>query len=196
MAGVHAAPLTHVQAPGKWLWDVDSYYAAWEAGIFGEDAKLELLDGEVYRKLSPQKALHATGIGFAMRALSPFIGSDTWLRIQQPLRLGWNNEPEPDLAVVRGSAISYLDHHPGAQDALLVVEVSDRTLGLDRRKKKNLYATHRIQEYWILNVRQWQLEVYRDPHDGNYNMSEVLRSGDTIVPLFSGRPLLVSELVP
>src|SRR5688572_29478327 len=126
MAGVHAAPITIVQSPGKWRWDVDSYYAAWEAGIFGEDAKLELLNGEVFRKLSPQNALHATGIGLAMQALTPLLGSHYWLRVQQPLRLGWKNEPEPDLAIVKGSAKSFLDRHPNATDAVLVVEVSDR----------------------------------------------------------------------
>ena len=195
MAGVHAAPLTHVQSPGKWRWDVDSYYAAWEKGVFGEEAKLELLEGEVYKKLSPQKAPHATGVRMASEALSHVLLKGSLISVQLPLRLDWRNEPEPDIAVLRGDAQSFADRHPTAADTLLVVEVSDRTLATDRKRKLQIYAQFGIQEYWIINLRDAQLEVYREPRDGTYLYQQVLTHGESVTPLFSAKTLSVSDLV-
>jgi Uma2 family endonuclease len=83
------------------------------------------------------------------------------VRIQLPLALSEYDEPFPDLAVVSGSPRDYLAQHPTS--ALLVVEVSEASLKTDREVKGSLYASAGIPEYWILNLRERVLEVYREP---------------------------------
>lgn len=83
------------------------------------------------------------------------------MRPQLPLSLDPDSEPEPDAAVVRGAPRDYVDTHPTT--ALLVVEVADTPLDLDRGKKAGLYAKAGIPEYWIVNLVEPVLEVHRDP---------------------------------
>jgi Uma2 family endonuclease len=83
------------------------------------------------------------------------------VRAQLPLALSDYDEPFPDLAVVSGSPRDYLAQHPTS--ALLVVEVSEASLKTDREVKGSLYASAGIPEYWILNLRERVLEVYREP---------------------------------
>ncbi|MBI4572140.1 MAG: Uma2 family endonuclease [candidate division NC10 bacterium] len=94
-------------------------------------------------------------------ALRKAFGEGTHVRIQLPLALDPSSEPEPDVTVVRGSPRDYRDAHPSA--ALLVVEVADTTLSHDRDQKGSLYARAGVADYWIVNLVDQVLEVYRDP---------------------------------
>ena len=111
-----------------------------------------------------------------------------------PLNLGRDSDPEPDLAVVRGRIEDYSDH---PTTALLIVEVSDTTLRLDRRKA-GLYAAAGIAEYWIVNLNERQVEVHRSPQaDGEYAERRVISAGESLAPL--GRSTLsikVMDLLP
>lgn len=82
--------------------------------------------------------------------------------IQQPITLG-SSEPVPDLCVVRAEAARYLDRHPGAEDVALVVQVADSTLLLDRNCKQTIYAAAGIPEYWIVNLAERSIEIFRQP---------------------------------
>ncbi|MDW8106761.1 MAG: Uma2 family endonuclease, partial [Armatimonadota bacterium] len=107
-------------------------------------------------------------------------------RFQNALRLG-DSLPVPDLAVVPGKPSDYQAQHPTT--ALLVVEVADTTLPYDRGRKLRLYARHGIPEYWIVNLRERVLEVYREPERARYKVKLVLGLEETIRPLFD--PALV-----
>lgn len=175
-------------------WTRAEYDAMVEAGIFGPEDRVELIEGEILT-MSPQKSLHATGVQLAADALRSAMGLGFVTRVQVPLALTADSEPEPDIAVVAGEARDYRDAHP--RTALLVVEVSDTTLDFDRSVKQRLYARAGIPELWIVNLGEARLEVHRQPHLAGYAERVVLAAGDNVAPL--ARPtasLAVADLLP
>lgn len=157
----------------------EEYERRVRAGVFPPEARFELIDGIVY-DMTPQDSPHTTCLHLALEALRSAFPSG-YIRVQSPLALGSTSEPEPDLAVVPGKIGDYLHAHPTT--ALLAIEVSDSSLGHDRKRKIPLYARAGIPEAWILNIRRKVLEVYRDPSGGKYQTEFKLRSGDRISPL-------------
>lgn len=100
------------------------------------------------------------------------------VRCQLPVRLGNRSEPEPDFAVVKPRGRHYAKAHPVAEDVLLVVEISNSTLGYDRYVKIPLYARHRIPEAWLIDVQSARIRFFRDPRDTGYaDMSASERPG-------------------
>ena len=93
--------------------------------------------------------------------LKTAFGAAYHVRMQGPIDLGPHSEPEPDVAVVLGKREDFSHAHPKA--AVLVVEVSDSALRSDRARKGNLYARAALADYWIVNLVDGQVEVYRNP---------------------------------
>ena len=175
-------------------WTRERYDRAVEAGVFGPDDRIELIEGQLLA-MNPQGSRHAAIVGQAGDVLRDVFGADCSIRTQCPLAAGDDSEPEPDIAVVPGRARNYLDAHPTS--ALLVVEVSDESLRRDRITKRRLYARHGIPEYWILALPDARLEVYRDPTPDGYRTVLIRRAGETIAPL--ARPattIAVADLLP
>jgi Uma2 family endonuclease len=164
-------------------WTREEYYRAAECGVFQPGERLELLDGEILLKTSPQRPPHAASLGMTARVLDATFGSGYDVRRQLPLALNDESEPEPDLLVVPGAPRDYAARHPTAIEACLVVEVSDSTLRLDRGRKLRAYARSGIQEYWIANLPQRRLEVYRNPSGSRYQNSTVYHEQDVVAPL-------------
>ena len=141
---------------------VEQYRAMAEAGVFAGDDRVELLEGLLVRKLTKNPP-HVIALSHLGDRLTPFIEGDEWhLRLQDPIALD-TSEPEPDLVVTRGVLTDYAQHHPGAVDCGLVVEVTDSTLRTDRIDKKLLSARNGITQYWIINLIEVQIEVYTQP---------------------------------
>jgi Uma2 family endonuclease len=141
-------------------WTRAEYYRMADLGLF-DGQRVELIEGTVVQ-MPPQKNFHVIGIDLVHQALSSAFGSSYWVRLQAPLHLGPRSAPEPDAAVVPGGSRDYAaTGHPTT--ALLIVEVSDTTLPYDRGRKASLYTHAGIADYWILNLVQQQLEVYRRP---------------------------------
>jgi Uma2 family endonuclease len=167
-----------------------------EMGLLPPDGRFELLNGEVYF-VSPPGPFHssrADGIG---RILDGLCDQKTaHAREEKPIRLSAYFDPQPDVAVVRGPAGTYDERFPGPEDVLLVVEVSDSSLEQDRTIKLAAYAEAAIPEYWLVNLPDRSLEVYRDPVAGEYRIRRILRGGEEIVPLFAaGAAVPVSALL-
>ena len=175
-------------------WSRDAYDRAVEAGAFGPDDRIELIEGRLLA-MTPQGSRHAAIVNQAGDVLRDAFGASYCFRTQSPLAIGEDSEPEPDLAVVRGRALDYLDAHPTT--ALLVVEVSDESLRRDRTVKQRLYAGHGIPEYWVLALPDDCLEVYREPAPTGYRSAATLRAGDRIAPLTCpGVAIAVADLLP
>lgn len=180
---------------------VREYYLAAEKGVFQDDERLELLQGEVVR-LSPRRSLHALAVSNLAEELRSTFPSPAYIRTQMPLALDLHNEPEPDVCVVRGPRSMYADHHPNASDCFLVVEVSETSLKKDVGLKAALYAEFGIPEYWVLDLKGGRLLVFRDPVPGKggkaaYATSEVHSRDDTAVPtLGNGKGFQVQDLLP
>ena len=123
------------------------------------------------------------------------VGHD--IRPQLPLALDDRSEPEPDLAVVRGEVRDYLKSHPGPEDTVLVVEVADSSLRYDQTEKLAAYARAEIPEYWILNLLDGVLEVYREPVGGEYLKRNRLGPQQEAAQLgHEAEAVVVAELLP
>ena len=151
---------------------VDEYHRIIEAGILGEDEKVQLVDG-VLVAMTPRGSRHAFVIQELTRLLVRALGDDVRVRTQLPLILGGDSEPEPDLAVVRASDAASPSRHPGT--ALLVIEVAGDSLRFDRGTKAALYARAGIPEYWIVNLAETSIEVHRDPDPASASYRSVSR---------------------
>ena len=174
-------------------WTREEYERMADQGLLAPGARVELVNGVVYDK-APQSSSHVTCIHLALRRLSLSL-SDAYIRVQAPLALSDDSEPEPDLAVVPGMLDDYEQSHPTT--AMLVVEVADSSLVRDKELKMPLYARCGIPESWLLNIPAKTLEVYRNPEGGRYWSHQVLRVGDTVSPL--SRPearIAVADLFP
>src|SRR5262245_8286115 len=132
-----------------------------ELGIFQSGEEIELLGGQLI-VAEPQGAAHYTAIVKTTRALTAAFGDGWYVRAEGPIGLDDDSEPEPDVAVVPGSPDDYYSRsHPSRP--VLTVEVSESSLAVDRVRKGSLYARARLTEYWVLNLVDRVLEVYREP---------------------------------
>src|SRR5262245_44247125 len=141
-------------------WTRREYGRLIDLGVLHEDDPIELLEGRLI-VAEPQNTPHATAIDLAGETLRRAFGPGWRVRVQLPLALGPDSEPEPDVAGVRGEARDFLTDHPAT--AALVVEVADSSLRLDRRLKARIYARAAISDYWIVNLVDRVVEVHRDP---------------------------------
>lgn len=182
-------------------WTRQEYDRMIEAGVLTSEDRVELVDGEILA-MTPQGSAHATGVSLAHETLRARLQPDVCIRVQLPLALGSDSEPEPDVAVVVGSVRDYRDAHP--QSALLVVEVADTTLSYDRDVKGSLYARAGIPEYWLVNIADAVVEVRRDPmamtharFGWQYRSVDRFRSGESIMPSsVQGEAIAVADLLP
>jgi Uma2 family endonuclease len=140
-------------------WQSVEYQRLVDVGVF-EGEPLELIGGQLI-VAEPQGSPHATAVGMAQDALAAAIPAGWIVRIQAPLALDDESAPEPDVAVVRGSRADYRHAHP-ARPAL-IIEVAESSLAFDRVQKGSLYARAGIAGYWIVNLVDRVVEVYRDP---------------------------------
>jgi Uma2 family endonuclease len=178
----------------------EEYYQMNDLGWF-IDQRVQLIAGEII-VMPAFNPPHPAATNLTAKALETAFGSGFHVRIQQPLTLPDDSEPEPDVAIVPGQVRDYLNNHPTT--APLVVEVSDKTLRLDRNTKGRLYASAGLQEYWIINLVDRQLEVYRrpipdakEPHGLVYDDVTFLGPADFVTPLaLPGTRIAVADLLP
>lgn len=189
-------------SPPRRLWTRAEYHRAGELGLFGPEERLELIAGEVIRKMTPQHSRHASGVQYASDALRAVFSAGFVVRVQLPLAIGTDSEPEPDVAVVRGKASDYVADHPTT--AVLVVEVADSTVRFDRTTKANLYASAGVPEYWVVDLNDRLLEVRRNPAPKpgapfSHEYTTLTRHGvrDTVSPLAAPHAkIAVADLIP
>lgn len=141
-------------------WTRAEYDRLIDLGVFQAGDPIELIGGELLAA-EPQGAPHYTSIRKTARILERAFGPSWEVRTQGPIGLDEESEPEPDVAVVPGPPEDYGSAHPSRAD--LVVEVSESSLAFDRGHKGSVYARARILDYWIVNLNDRVLEVYREP---------------------------------
>ncbi|MFO0810400.1 MAG: Uma2 family endonuclease [Gemmataceae bacterium] len=194
-------PTAVLRRPRQKRWSLAEFYRLVDAGVF-DDERVELIEGKIIQ-IPQQKSPHSVALAMADDAVGLAFGPGHWFRSQLPLHVGGDSAPEPDIAVMPGRPADYAgqDHPAGA---LLVVEVSDTTLGYDRGTKGSLYARAGIADYWIVNLNGGRLEVYRRPvpdpsrrYGFGYSSVQTFGPADTVVPLAApGAPVKVADLLP
>jgi Uma2 family endonuclease len=182
-------------------WTRKEYDQLITIGFFLEDEPIELLGGQLIVS-EPKGSPHSTAIALTAEALRIAFGPGWFVRVQDPVALDDESEPEPDVVVVPGHPRDYLLEHP-VRPAVLV-EVAESSLAFDRGHKGSLYARAGLADYWIVNLVYEALEVYRQPardrsaeFGWRYLDVQVLRRGATVAPL--ARPdvaIAVADLLP
>ncbi|MGH7402269.1 MAG: Uma2 family endonuclease [Candidatus Rokuibacteriota bacterium] len=181
-------------------WKRAEYDRLVDLGVFQGDP-VELIGGHLI-VAEPQSSPHATAVGAADDALRAVLPPGFIVRAQMPLALDDESAPEPDLAVVSGRRADYRHGHPA--HALLVLEVADSSLHFDRHDKGSLYARARIAEYWIANLADRVLEVYRDPEPDpaapagwRYRSASRLAPATMVAPLaLPSARIRIADLLP
>lgn len=164
-------------------WTREEFYRLGEAGYF-EGQRVQLIHGEIIQTPAMGHQ-HVRGVSKCRKAVEAVFGPSHWVREEKPLNVGTDSDPEPDIAVAERPMDAYTDH---PTTALLVIEVSDQTLRHDRDKAV-LYASAIVREYWILNLTERTLEVYRDPmtasasEPSHYRSRQVLKESETVSPV-------------
>jgi len=176
------------------LFTREEYHTMRQAGILTQEERVELLEGEVVRKM-PCGPSHASVVKRLNKALSTLVGREALVSIRDPLDLDEYSEPEPDVMLLRPRADFYSHAHPSPGDVLLVIEVCDSSLATDRDGKLPLYAQHAIPEVWLVDIEQRQVIVFRNPSGGRFTEERIHRSGDALsIPGLPNQSLALSEL--
>ncbi len=163
---------------------VAEYERMGQFGIFSEDDRVELVNGEIV-EMSPIGERHAACVDVLNEVVKERLGRSVIVRVQNPIQLDDFSEPQPDISILKRRDDFYRSSHPKPEDVLLVIEVSDTTLEYDRRVKVPLYARAGIAEAWVVNLAEERIEVYADPAEGAYRTAESRARGDEI----QSRPL-------
>ena len=176
---------------------LDEYHRMVEAGVFGADTRLELIDGEIVDRVSPIYPPHASATSNLTTLLTLRLGDRAFIRCQSPVTLPNDSEPQPDIAVVSPEENQYWNRHPEVREIHLAVEVADSSLAQDQRIKIPLYARAEISEVWLVDLGNEVVRVYREPIDGEYTSVRIAQRGDSIsVAAFPSEAFAVNDFLP
>lgn len=164
--------------PRRLRFSVDDYYKMIEMGMIEDYEKAEIIDGEMVPKMTIGDR-RALAIDLLNNLLVKSLPNSFRVRVQNPLRLGEYDEPEPDFVV---SDLTLYDgkRHPRPAETVLVIEISDASLKHDRDIKLPLYAEAGIHEVWIVNLRNNVIEVHQNPSLGVYQQVSIFRTGERL----------------
>ncbi|KGF73277.1 hypothetical protein DO97_20800 [Neosynechococcus sphagnicola sy1] len=178
-------------------WTVQDYHRMSELGILTPLERTELLAGQI-TLMAAKGTLHVTALRLLAKGLDQLLAAQpVFVSTQDPMQLDDFSEPEPDLTIVRGTVLDYVDRHPRSSDIYLVVEVADSTLKQDCEIKDKLYAQSGIDDYWVLDLKNRQLHIFRNPTPRGYTSHLILTEPNQAAPLaFPSLALSLTDLLP
>jgi Uma2 family endonuclease len=177
-------------------WTVQDYHRMSELGILNPDERTELIAGQI-TLMASKGTPHVTSLHLLANTLRDQLGSIALVRTQDPIQLDDFSEPEPDLSVVRGTVLDYADHHPRPSEVYLIVEVADSTLKQDCEVKDKLYAQAGIADYWVVDLKNRQLHIFRNPTPTGYTSHLILTEPNQTSPLvFPTLTLTLTSILP
>jgi Uma2 family endonuclease len=172
------------------------YYQMMESGIIREGERVELILGQIFT-MAAKGTRHTVATTRLITELPMLIQRRAIVRCQDPISLPNNSEPEPDIVIARLRSDDYVDSHPAPADIILVIEVADSSIKFDREIKSPLYAAAGISEYWIVNLIDNRLEIYRQPEGSIYTSIEIITPPRSIsLPLFPEIILNIDDFFP
>ncbi len=178
---------------------VDEFQRMAEAGVFEEDDRLELLDGEIIQ-MNPVGRRHVATVNRLIRLFARAFADRALISVQNPIVLDPHSEPQPDLVLLRPRDDDYEGALPGGADAYLVVEVADTTLAYDTSRKVHHYARGGIRAVWIVAIGKTTADdrvlVFEDPAEGTYRSRREVRRGDVLaIPDLSDVSIAVGDFL-
>ncbi len=185
MVNTQIRPLTSVE-----------YYQMIESGIIREGERVELILGQIFT-MAAKGTRHTVATTRLITELPMLIQRRAIVRCQDPITLLNNSEPEPDIVIARLRSDDYINSHPSPADIILLMEVADSSIKFDRETKAPLYAAAGISEYWIVNLIDDRLEIYRQPEGDIYASIEIITPPRSIsLPQFSDISLNIADFFP
>lgn len=177
-------------------WTLERYHEAIASGIFGPEDKLELLNGKLVKKMSINPP-HSASVTRVTKFFTRLYFDVYELRSENPVTFLDDSEPEPDFTLCDLSDDEYSGYHPTPEEVHLIVEVADNSLHRDRTHKAAIYAFAGILEYWIVNIKNNQLELHLDPdtEEGVYGKIVRFKKGTSFESPFVGM-VKVDDLLP
>ena len=176
------------------LFTVEEYHKMAEAGIFTEDDRVELIEGEIL-EMSPIGRRHAAHVKRLNKLFNQRLGDRVLVGVQYPVILSDFSEPEPDLSLLQPRADFYEAGHPQPEDVFLLVEVADSTVETDQYVKVPTYAKSGIVEVWLVNIDQQCLK-YRQPSRDGYQTEQKYQRGQTVsIQAFPDVTITVDEIL-
>ena len=174
---------------------VEEYHRMAEAGILGEDDRVELIHG-VVREMSPKKRPHVLGTIVVRELFARRLAGRASVYEEKPLELrALDSEPEPDVAIYSNPDL--MAYGTDRTEPLLVIEVADSSVQYDLTVKAQLYAEGGIPEYWVVDLVNRSLVVFRDPTDGAFRSRSEHEPGDRVTPLsWPDIEIEIEELFP
>jgi Uma2 family endonuclease len=178
-------------------WTVEDYHRMGELGMIHADERTELIAGQVLF-MAAKGTPHVTALRLLAIALDALLADLAFFAsTQDPIQLDDFSEPEPDCGIVRGTILDYADRHPCPGDIALVVEVADSTLKYDTEVKDKLYAQSGVTDYWVLDLKNRQLHVFRNPTPTGYTSHLILTEPNQITPIaFPHITLNLTDILP
>jgi Uma2 family endonuclease len=178
------------------LWTVQEYHQMAEAGIFHPEERVELIAGQIIR-MSAKGTAHTAAVRRTAKILRNLLANQAEVYTQDPIQLDNFSEPEPDIAVVRIDPLDYADHHPTPSEVYLIIEVADSSFKYDRETKGKAYAKSGIADYWVLDVNERQLHVFREPTPEGYQSEVILSEEASLSPLqFPTFVIALQDMLP
>lgn len=162
---------------------VQDYHRMSELGILDPDERTELIAGQIVLTASKGTSHVLTLRLLAIELETLLHHRPVFVSTQDPIRLDNYSEPEPDLTIVRGTIQDYAEHHPRPNEVCLIVEVADSTLKQDCEIKDKLYAQAGIADYWVVDLKNRQLHIFRHPTPTGYTSHLILTEPNQISPL-------------
>lgn len=170
---------TAESGPVRYRLTVDEFDRMCEVGIFDEDDRIELLDGQLYG-MPPAGDWHNAGVSSISEELRPRQRGEHIVFTQNSVQIGPASKPQPDVTILRYRADHYRDGGPKTGDILLVVEVSDTSVRHDREFKLGPYAASGVPEVWIVTRAPAAIEVYRGLRAGVYTDTRTFARGESV----------------
>jgi Uma2 family endonuclease len=196
---LHDLMSTEIEPPSTNLkyWTVQDYHRMSDLGILDPNERTELIAGQIVL-MTAKGTPHVLTLRILASVLENALGDrSVFVSTQDPIRLDNFSEPEPDLAIVKGTIFDYAEHHPVPEDIYLVIEVADSTLKQDCEVKDKLYARSSIAEYWVIDIKNRQVHLFRDPSPTGYTSQLILTETHSISPLaFPDIILSIASILP
>jgi Uma2 family endonuclease len=177
-------------------WTVQEYYKIIELGIIDPDERTELIAGQITLMVA-KGTPHVLALQMLANIFQDQLNNTALIRTQDPILLDNFSEPEPDLVITKGNMFDYALHHPSPEDIYLVVEIADSTLKKDCEVKEKVYAKANIADYWVVDLKNRQVHIFRDPMPNGYENHLVLNESQVISPLaFPAIILPITSILP
>ncbi len=173
-------------------WSIDDYHLMIKSGVLN-NRSVELLEGEII-EVSPESPLHRFTNDSIAEYLRQQLQGLAKVFEAHPITLD-NSEPEPDISIVRLPNTNYLNRHPYPEDIYWLIEISNTTLEDDLNKKKRIYASMGINEYWVVDLKNKELIVFRETSGNDYKTKATFSNGMISTICFPNVQLNVEKML-